>query len=138
MNNELRLKRLDHAINVMERVQNSKKHKFDLRAWITTAFDYDPTEDDAVRCGTSCCFGGWLAVDKDAIREGLHMHRGDPTYKGHTSHDAIAEYLGVSYSEGFNLTSPSRYNCPGEQIKPADVICRLEKLREKYGKLGQN
>jgi hypothetical protein len=137
MDNKTRLERLNHAISVMERVAANKKYKFNLATWQSQrAGDATTkqTEQQAVSCGTVCCFGGWLALDKEAQQAGLDVSLcdGRPIYGDDSGSRAVAGYLGVTLREGYDLTMPISYHCDVDQIKPADVIYKLTKLVEKY------
>jgi hypothetical protein len=137
MENSLRLKRLKHARDVMVRVQNSKKHKFDLSSWCDNGSKQEvKTESRAVACGQSACFGGWLALDAQCIAEGLYMVEYGPWtipgYQGHQSVHAIAAYLGITQRHAEILCVPSEYNCHVRDITPQDVICRLDKVIKHY------
>jgi hypothetical protein len=99
------LRRIHQSITVMKRVSASRKHKFDLRSWqrpkilrVLTLRDsaMSTTENEAVSCGTSACFAGWLALSPEAQAEGLAPALrgmiGVPTYKGMTQARAFSEY----------------------------------------------
>jgi hypothetical protein len=138
VDNAQRLYRLRHAVKVMERVEASPAHKFDLRDWQWGTYpNFHQTEEEAVSCGTACCFAGWLALDPIAQAQGLKPNKGGiPTFgvgdDETTQASAIANYLGISYEAARNLVIPDEYKCDSSQIKPADVICKLERLIEAY------
>jgi hypothetical protein len=137
MDNKTRLERLQHAISVMERVAADEKHRFNILRWQDQpSYGMRPvvTEERALSCGTVCCFGGWLSLDAQAKSNGLAVdtYDGRPLFGGERGSAAIAAYLGIAAGEGQYLTMPNLYPCLPEEVKPADVICRLEKLVEKY------
>ncbi len=134
MDKAQQLYRMRHAIKVMERVAASPTHKFDLRDWQWGTYpNFHTTEEEAVSCGTACCFAGWLALDPVAQSQGLMPNKGGiPTFGESTQAMAIAEYLGITYGEARGLTMPDYYKCEPSKIKPEDVICKLERLIEHY------
>lgn len=137
------LRRIHQAIKVMKRVEASSRHKFDLRSWQKRGIKrslfsgahstYADSEKEATACGCVACFGGWLALSKEARAEGLTTRDdGVPFFNNELGTFGIALYLDITPTEAARLTMPDYYSCAGYNIKEADVIDRLYALLDKY------
>lgn len=99
------------ARQIMLEVEQQSK-AFDMEDWFE-----DPSRP--MLCGTTACFGGWLARD--------------PRFPGLTPEDleirgsfAVAEALGLEFEEAIELTWPEEYQA--KKPRPRDVIEKLERL----------
>jgi hypothetical protein len=122
------LDRINLAIKVMERVGASENHRFNMAWWQShRGQGIQVTEERAVSC--------WMAVAPEvrAIKKtGIDLC-GALMYNGETAAHGMAKFLGITKKEASELVAPAMFPCDANKIKPADIICRLEKLKEKYG-----
>jgi len=158
VNNELRLKRLKTAINIMDRVAKNNRANFNLCVWNSWS-PYANHEsgraqsaEEIERCGTAACFSGWLAISPEVKAEG-GWQEGDGSLGFNGDADSVVDsaksimnYLGVTLREAANLIYPSHYACNGVAgderhfnnnkhvgaITPEEVIVKLINLYEKY------
>jgi len=78
--------------------------KFDLSQW-KKPDDSNTTYSSMHKCGTSACFGGWLAVSPDFKKEGGEADIGGcPIFDNHEGYEALNSYFG--FDEISNLADP--------------------------------
>jgi predicted alpha/beta hydrolase len=131
------LTRIQMAIDIMQNVADNHPRNFNLGSWqtgIQWLGRLAKTPEEVVSCGSACCFSGWMALTPEvkAIK-GVGMHlNGAMMYKGKRETTSIAKFLGITKDEAEQLIFPQNYPCRYDKITPEDVICRLEKLKDKY------
>lgn len=119
------------AIRVMQQVKDMAL-PFNMERW----FEKNDPED----CGTAACFAGWLCRDKWFQAKGLGKIRDDLDFfcpaifaRGGllTNDAAIAELLGITSRQAWDVIYPSRYREQGWTdgvVTPGLVIERLRRL----------
>ena len=128
------------AIAVMERVQRSRDHKFYMGSWFDFVCDtygnFPTNEEEAVFCGTSACFLGWLALAPD-IPE-ISLGKGDHIIddEGRVYVQALAHFLEISYARaeqlcGYGPRLPGGNIYPGNAT-PQNVIDSINYLITQY------
>lgn len=124
------------AINVMTRVRD-RGDELNMTHWqCHYGTPMMHTEDDANRCGTACCFAGWLAISSEfEAKGGTVLTGGRPSYDGFSGELAISKFLGISVRLAERLTAMTEdvdithrfYQVRDiRSITPQHVIDRLE------------
>lgn len=148
---EITTPRLHHLIEVLQRVRAAKQ-PFDIEYWM-----HNKTREP---CGTTCCAGGYAALDPEFRAQGLtlkDLYSGEevasldrynqlaieqndavlvePKYKGDGDYNALRQFFGSDAAHVFNPTS---YATPGKTT--AYVVIRKIKavLRKREEKTGLN
>lgn len=89
-------KRLKTLINIMTRVRDNKKAKFDIKRFQEFAMwgDVVKTEKQALECGTACCVAGWLAISPEFKGLGGRVDQyGEPIFELGDGAEAVKNYL---------------------------------------------
>lgn len=96
------------AINVMKRVK-SRGGNLKMVAW-QKSIEVLHTEDALInKCGTACCFAGWLGVSPEFKEKGgfVYAKNATPSYEGSFGSGAIANFLDVNLHTACLLTFTS-------------------------------
>lgn len=129
----MNLRRMDVCIKVMQRVA-AKAYAFDIETWQQGGSNR-LTEKGLHKCGSSACFGGWLAVSPEFRRSGGGVERlgGRPIFNGFGGSSAVSEYLTISYRAACLITSenyPELYQDLKRKITARNVLARLKYARK--------
>jgi hypothetical protein len=114
----MNIERLNHLITILRGVPPVN---FDLQSW---------------KCGTSACAVGWACQDPVFKEQGLHLkdfgktHM--PTYGKHSSWDAVCEFFDLAQPDALRVFDPCAYPYHGIDVKPEQVIFRIENLIKEY------
>lgn len=143
MDKRTRLRRLNHAVEVMEAVPPIK---FEIDSWRDTTFFDKPRKVKVpdtfveVSCTTAACFLGWAAMDKKFIKSGLAWKKIGAkqcnyqviTLNGRESSETGigAKFFGINRKEAEDLFYGDNYQAV--KVKPRNVIVKLKKLINKY------
>lgn len=131
------------AIQVMERVKahesNCDRKLLDLRYFQSAPDSVKvETENEVLhKCGTTCCFAGWLGVSPEFKEMGLtvSLNMGIPYLKGDVylnTDEALMELLGLSFSDVHGLIYNEKYGTPyyyGKVMGDVTVDDVIEKLK---------
>lgn|SRR5574340_213189 len=132
------------AITVMERVAAGTNHQFDMGAYQKGEVSY--SEAHAVKCGTACCFAGWLSISPEfnGILKSEVLGIPVSLITGAVGPKAIAEVLGLELNIGNMLcglgydsvmdsfTSVDFYGVSSfPEITPEIVVNKLRSMLER-------
>ncbi len=116
--------RLLHLITVLERVERERLG-FNMGIWHAST--------DQHSCGTTCCAGGWAALDPVFNAEGLALEHyaggiSTPAFGDRTHYGAIQEFFGLEVESAVFLFNPNTYSLLNRDIRPHHVIANIREL----------
>ena len=123
----MNIERLRELSNLLSSIPETNFH---LAAWTRGENLIDIEQQYLIECGTVCCAVGWACSHPPFIEQGLHWNKCDyPTYKGHSSWDAVIAFFDIPEEIAeYLFLDDSYFTC---DATPQAVIDRINNIINK-------